>query len=159
MIEFKGSLTGNALKRLRENYFILFSSIISAATITGGVIISYIIGIEDIEHLRLVILLLTPVYLFSCIIVPYLFMKFDKSHIPKQITIKDGIISCVTDQIGTDSRKIEQIKIVKEYSDHYYIICKGLNIPPHFICQKDLLTQGTIEEFESLFAGKIKKCK
>lgn len=62
-----------------------------------------------------------------------------------------------TDEIGADRKKIEQIKEVKEYSEYYFIIFKGLNIPPHFICQKDLLTQGSLEEFENLFAEKIKK--
>lgn len=154
MIEFKGNITGSALKRLRKNYFKIMCGILSSAFIVCVVILNYIIGIED---WRLAILLLTPVYLILGILFPYLFMKFDKTHIPKQITINDDTILCVTDEIGADRKKIEQIKEVKEYSEYYFIIFKGLNIPPHFICQKDLLTQGSLEEFENLFAEKIKK--
>lgn len=154
MIEFKGYLTGSALKHLRKSYFKIICCVISIAFILCVVIMTCIIGIYE---WGLAILLLTPVYLIFCVLLPYLFMKFDKTHIPKQITINDNIIFCITDEIGADSRKLEQIKEVKDYSEYYVVICKGLNIPPHFICQKDLLTQGSIDEFESLFADKIKR--
>ena len=31
-------------------------------------------------------------------------------------------------------------------------------ISDKFICQKDLLTKGSLEEFERIFEGKIKRC-
>ncbi len=154
MIEFNGYLTGSALKHLRKCYFKIMCGVISIAFIICVVIMACIIGVEE---WGLTILLLTPVYLIFCVLFPYLFMKFDKTHIPKQITISNDTILCITDEIGADSRKIEQIKEVRDYSEYYVVICKGLNIPPHFICQKDLLTQGSIDEFESLFAVKIKR--
>lgn len=156
MIEFKGYLTGSALKHLRKSYFKIMCGVLSIAFIICVAIMISIIGI-DAEDWLLAILLLTPVYLIFCVLLPYLLMKFDKTHIPKQITINNNIIFCITDEIGADSRKIEQIKEVRDYSEYYVVICKGLNIPPHFICQKDLLTQGSIDEFESLLAGKIKR--
>lgn len=154
MIEFKGYLTRSALKHLRKSYFKVMWSVLSIAFVIGAAIISSII---HIEKWALAILLLIPVYIIFCVLCPYLIMRFDKTHIPKHITIKDDKILCITDEIGADSRKLEQIKEVKDYSEYYVVICKGLNIPPHFICQKDLLTQGSIDEFESLFADKIKR--
>lgn len=154
MIEFKGYITGSALKHLRKSYFKIMCSTISCAFILCVIIMTCIMKIEE---WILAILLLTPVFVIFCVLFPYFFMKFDKTHIPKQITINDDIILCITDEIGADSRKFEQIKDIKDYGEYYVIIYKSLNIPPHFICQKDLLAQGSIEEFEALFDGKIKR--
>ncbi len=53
---------------------------------------------------------------------------------------------------------ISDVKIVNDYGEFYELIFpweKGIN--NHFICQKDLLTKGSLDEFEALFEGKIKK--
>ena len=155
MIEFKGYLTGNALKQLRKNYFKLMWSIITVASLLCLIIMLYLL--LDVSFWHIAVLLIMPVYLVFPILFPYLFMKFDKTHIPKQISIQDDVIVCITDEIGPNSRKIELFKEVRDYGEYYYLKSKGLNIPPHFICQKDLLIQGSIEEFENLFAGKIKR--
>lgn len=156
MIEFKGYLTGKALKHLRKSYFKIMCGFISFAFVLCVVIMACILGVDD---WGLVILLLTPVYLIFSVLFPYLFMKFDKKHIPKKITINNDTILCITDEIGAERRKNEQIKEVRDYGEYYILINKGLDFHPHFICQKDLLTQGSIDEFESLFAGKIKRMK
>ena len=154
MIEFKGYLTRSALKHLRKSYFKVMWSILSIAFIIGAAIISSII---HIEKWALAILLLIPVYIIFCVLCPYLIMRFDKTHIPKHITIKDDMILCITDEIGAEGRKIGEVKVVRDYGEFYAVIFYGLNIHLHFICQKDLLTQGSINEFEELFAGKIKR--
>lgn len=47
----------------------------------------------------------------------------------------------------TDVRKLV------EYDDYYYIYYKNSSIP--IICQKNLLVEGTLEEFEKVFSCKI----
>ena len=48
---------------------------------------------------------------------------------------------------------LNEVKRVYDYRCWYYLeIDFG---DPYFICQKDLLTEGTLEEFEALFEGKI----
>ena len=47
----------------------------------------------------------------------------------------------------TDARKLV------EYDDYYYIYYKNSSIP--IICQKNLLIEGTLEEFEKVFSCKI----
>lgn len=47
----------------------------------------------------------------------------------------------------TDVRKLV------EYDDYYYIYYKNSSIP--IICQKNLLIEGTLEEFEKVFSCKI----
>ena len=53
-------------------------------------------------------------------------------------------------------RKIEEVDKVYDYGDWYFIT---FSFPKNrqFICQKDLIVEGTIEEFEALFADKL--CK
>ena len=50
-------------------------------------------------------------------------------------------------------KPIKKIKKVLDYEDCYYVIYGDMN--NCIVCQKDLLTEGTIEEFEALFQGKI----
>lgn len=53
------------------------------------------------------------------------------------------------------NRKISDIKRIDDNGDHYRIWFKATKISPYFICQKDLITQGTLEEFEEKFADLI----
>lgn len=54
---------------------------------------------------------------------------------------------------GEHFRMLNEVKRVYDYRYWYYLdIDFG---DPYFICQKDLLTEGTLEEFEALFEGKI----
>lgn len=46
-----------------------------------------------------------------------------------------------------------EVKKLVDYGKYYYILYGGVNRA--IICQKDLLVEGTIEEFENIFAGKI----
>lgn len=50
-------------------------------------------------------------------------------------------------------KPIKKIKKVLDYEDCYYVIYGDMN--NSIVCQKDLLTEGSIEEFETLFQGKI----
>jgi hypothetical protein len=50
---------------------------------------------------------------------------------------------------------MEGIKGVRDFGEYYVLIFRGLGNFSQIICQKDLLTNGTIEQFEELFDGKI----
>lgn len=52
-------------------------------------------------------------------------------------------------------KNISKIKSVLDYGDWYLITFKG-DITDNIICQKDLLVQGSIEDFENTFKDKIK---
>ena len=55
-------------------------------------------------------------------------------------------------------KPIKKIKKVLDYEDVYYIIYGDMS--NSIVCQKDLLEQGSIEEFKELFKDKIKqRCK
>ena len=52
---------------------------------------------------------------------------------------------------------MDEVKRVEDYGDFYRIIFYFPHCDRFCICQKDLITQGTIEEFEEMFAGYIVK--
>ena len=72
---------------------------------------------------------------------------------PKSITItKDEVwLEC---QSGTITRSLLDVKCVLDCGDWYYV---QFYFPHHkyFACQKDLIIEGTIEEFEEQFKGSI----
>lgn len=47
------------------------------------------------------------------------------------------------------------VKEVEDLGDSYRILFDFPGCSPMFLCQKDLITEGTIEDFEELFADKI----
>jgi hypothetical protein len=59
----------------------------------------------------------------------------------------------------TQTKTLSDIILGTEYTITPYTININKDEKCKFICQKDLLTEGTLEEFESLFEGKIIKKK
>lgn len=51
--------------------------------------------------------------------------------------------------------EIEDIKKIIDYGEFYKIVFYFPSMNSRFICQKDLITQGSIEEFEERFSDKI----
>ena len=52
-------------------------------------------------------------------------------------------------------KKMYDVKEVEDLGDSYRILFDFPGRSPMFLCQKDLITEGTIEDFEELFADKI----
>ena len=74
--------------------------------------------------------------------------------IPTTITIENDTIK----RSGVQSYRIVNTQDIKEILDmgsFYAVIFYFPNMDRRFICQKDLLIEGTIEEFEKLFEDKL----
>ena len=55
-----------------------------------------------------------------------------------------------------ECKRISDTKCVNDYGEFYELVFPlRAGISDSFICQKSLLTKGTLEEFEALFEGKI----
>ena len=76
--------------------------------------------------------------------------------LPNRIWLDEDYIYCQA-KAYLEQKCIDDVKRVYEYADFYELCFPFGNISIRFICQKSLLTQGTLEEFESLFKGKITK--
>lgn len=72
----------------------------------------------------------------------------------KRVTIDGNVLECEGDQFH-DIKSIDRVKSVIDYGEWYKIEFRLPGNSQRFICQKDLITQGTIEDFEKLFADKI----
>lgn len=72
----------------------------------------------------------------------------------KWVTIEGNDLECEGDQFH-ETKTMDQIKCVIDYGEWYKFEFRLPGNCQRFICQKDLITQGTIEDFEKLFADKI----
>lgn len=84
-------------------------------------------------------------------------LEIKQGEVTQRIYINDGLVNAVSCEGRTRSAQICAIKKVKDFGDYYAMTLPGICviISGYFICEKDLLTNGTIEQFEELFDGKI----
>lgn len=153
MIKFKGELSPESRKCLldRENRVACVCSIIVIIPFTA-IVISLAVSVD------LIFLLFIGVFIL--IIVMARLIKPGKDMYGKifphtiEILPDDDLFICEGDDLYKE-RKISDVKTVTDHGTFYRIHFYFPNLAPSYLCQKDLLVQGTIEEFEKLFKGKI----
>jgi len=77
-----------------------------------------------------------------------------KPMLPGKITVDNEYIEYISEQ-ATICRNVSDVKVVRDYDDFYDVISYFGKGSDFFVCQKDLLSCGTLEDFERLFEGKI----
>ena len=80
--------------------------------------------------------------------------KLKKLNFDTKITIEEGKI-CFHNLICDRIKPISKVKKVLDMGEWYYVIFKFGDISNSWICQKNLLIKGSLEEFEKLFEGKL----
>ena len=153
MIEFKGDLTGNARKFLlkeQRKLNLLFIWIVSILLGIGLIVVSILLSLWFLTGF----LFIAGFFLYTYCFTP---SKNElKIFMPKRV-----YIDLTENSIVHECEKMERfhmldsVEKVIDYGDWYYFIFSFEDRDPYFVCQKNLLTQGTIEEFEALFEGKI----
>ena len=156
MIEFMGRLTGNAFKYYKKTMIKTSQIVLLIAFGIAMPIMFFVfnsIGGVDLEFMLFTALLFVLTAIFS----PYLILIFAKGDVTRRIYINDGLVNAVSCEGRTRSAQICAIKNVKDFGDYYAMTLPGICaiVSVYFICEKDLLTNGTIEQFEELFDGKI----
>ena len=154
MIEFNGYLTGSAEKHFFKKSCILGQNImlVSVSLFLPPILSA---GIQKRNWI------LIALYCSLFVIIPML-ARIPKSKkekleiLPKRIFTEGDSIICVAGKY-TESRLIRDAKSVLDYGEFYEIVFPFRKISDKFICQKDLLCKGTLNEFELLFKGKVKK--
>ena len=158
MIQFRGEISENCkryiIKKEAKSYIISFS--FALLTIMAPITI-FSIQKLSIEWYWILILygLTSALILIMCIVTPFLAKKHD--YIPQKITIDDLSIVCEYEKIHFVKMVADVTKVI-DMGDWYQIVFTfntGSSPVGFFICQKNLITAGTIEEFETLFEGKI----
>lgn len=158
MIVFSGAITAkNELKieEVRKTFMLkVFSIFLAIWAILGFVCVHF--GIGDIKEI-LAYIILALVIITIILIIPIQKHRYNYIY---HITIDNEEIVCVDNVFKkTRRKKLKQIRKVIDAGECYYVIYKWGDIGNCIICQKDLIREGTIEEFEELFKGKIVKEK
>ena len=81
-----------------------------------------------------------------------------RQQMPIKVYTEDEYIITVNAK-EEEYKLIADVKRVNEFDEFYELVFPFGKVSQNFICQKDLLTKGTLEEFEVLFEGKIVKSK
>lgn len=161
MIEFMGEICEECKDiLLREQSLLGFivSTIIALFGIAVVLILVYIF------HWWEILFFIFPFVLIVIIATTAPFLQ--KKHFlelisPQKIVIdqEQGYISVMMGkQANTFNKSLEAIKLVIDRGEWYYLKLRFPKIGG-IICQKNLIVQGTIEEFETLFKNKIKEVK
>ncbi len=158
MIEFSGHLTGSAEKR----YFNKSRELVQYIALG-----SLAIGLLNYRTLAQLAQIWPPIkvtmYIFYgiCLLSPlWLRINIKNKHrlanTPHRIAIDDGYIICIADAFE-EGREVSDVKRVRDFGAFYELVFSFNRASYKFICQKDLLTQGSLEEFEKLFEGKLER--
>lgn len=156
MIEFNGYLTGKSQKFFCKQIVKLQQKIILFTLIPIFIILMIVFYLVfDVIALYPEVIISEIILSALALLLPNIQTKKEKEKItPQKVYIENDMIVSKSNA-AVDTRFMKDVKEVRDYGEFYYFVFKAYSY--RFVCQKDLLTQGTIEEFESLFAGKIKK--
>ncbi|MBR7116898.1 MAG: hypothetical protein IKC87_04235 [Clostridia bacterium] len=155
MIEFKGEMIGKAKKFILGRH----SKVQKIAFIgTAVVLLPVIIVLSILIEFPLGMLLYIPL----AMIVGFAFIPPSKSDqqtfVPKRLFIDTEEGTIVSQAEKRESfHMIEAVDEVVDYGEWYHFVFRFEDRDPYFVCQKSLLTEGTLEEFEQLFEGKIER--
>ena len=151
MIEFNGDITGNCQKYMlkRSSHLGRIGALITAVLFGIPAIIISIVW----DWIVIIILPVLCLFVFLAGATPE--PKTHSSILPTKVTIT------TTNEIISESesfhytRAIADVKEIVDLGEWYHIFFYPECRNGHFVCQKDLLTKGSIEEFEKIFEGKI----
>ena len=155
MIEFTGYITGKAEKRFVQKSRRI-GLIFSSFAILFALPIAFLIGKFVLHDDAFIYAMLAGL---SCIPLICFIPKGKKEHLsmlPKRIYTRDNHIVCVADKY-TDSKLISDVTKVLDHGEFYELCFPFGKISEKFICQKSLLSKGSLDAFERLFKGKIVK--
>lgn len=150
MIEFKGELSENCKKFIINNEAKLSRLSASIVSIPFAIAAVWISVAIDLFYLIII-----PGLLFIILVAG---VK-PKENIyglimTKRVAVIENSIECEGEEFYV-SRAVDQVKQVVDYGEWYKIDFYFPYKCQRFICQKDLIAQGTIEEFERIFFEKI----
>lgn len=151
MIEFKGELS-------EKNQKIMSNKIQRQPSITGGCVSSLILAVIVTVLMAEVDVIFAIGYIPCGFVIVVSFLPVPKKNwhlvCPQSVVIDDeGITS--TGIKFSDYRLLSQIKRIDDCGDYYKFWFEFPHQSPYFLCQKDLIVQGSNEEFEEMFADKI----
>ena len=153
MIRFLGELEGESRRFLLRRQSLLQMFIWGVSTVIVGVpIVAFALSWKMLILWCYVAYVV--IFMFICLLPPT--KQAQKTFMPKEVFIDltDEMIVQKSEK-NERFRELSSIKSVLDYGDWYYFKFYFGNKDQYFICQKSLLIEGTIDDFESLFEDKI----
>ena len=156
MIEFNGEINGDCKKFLLKKQI----KIQVRASLIVAILFTVPIILASIFWKPIALLMLLP-FVFA-IVFSALPPSRDNQRIfvPKRVYVNIDEQTIVHKCEKTERfHMLSSVKAVVDYGEWYYFVFEFEDRDPYFVCQKSLLTEGTLEEFEALFEGKIERRK
>lgn len=161
MIEFKGEQTGKCREFLFKKYGKIYRTIFLVTAVLFVIVGLWLSTLEGgfFDTLSKV------AFIGVVLMVVIAFLPFGKME-PKKVLAQRIYIDTEEETIirEHDSSDVKEVfhmlntvEKVLDYGEWYYFDFAYGDKDNCFACQKDLLTQGTLEEFEALFQGKIER--
>jgi len=169
MIEFYGELSAECKNDRGKRDAKLVAGLVLMSTIILGVPYM-ILEILDGSVVRPIVIVSVLIVTTILVLLSHKIKFFSRNKIfpqPAQfvnllrVTIDEQNISFTNASGGnkTRIRPIKKVRKVLDCGEWYYVYFKFGDISNAWVCQKDLLKKGTLEDFEKIFAGKIKRKK
>ena len=161
MFEFNGKISGVAEKHMWKESRITDMVIMTVGTtFTWPLVILVWQGVKSSMGFNILAIPISYA-LISYVMIPLLivvspYIMGEKGRIastPVKVFSDDEYIVCIYGDGNESYRNISNAKALNDYGEFYEICFNGKK--EKFLCQKNLLTKGTIKEFEALFEGKI----
>lgn len=153
MIEFNGELSEKG-KNYIANSSRKISVLVGFFVVTPFALVDVVYAI--VKHFYILLIFLIPL----AMVIAFSFIKPNKKSLslimPNRIIIQDEIIISEGENFHTE-KEIEEIKKIVDLGDFYRIYFFFPNYDFAFICQKNLITKGSIELFELKFKDLIER--
>ena len=152
MIKFEGTLCEQAKKLIVTKKRTSFL-VCQAVTVLVFLVIT-IFRVKNSSNPWAYVLGMTLFVILINLVLALTINKKSKWLFPISVSVDNGEIVYETERFR-ERYEFEKVKRVCDHGIFYEIIVSSHTL----ICQKDLLVEGTIEEFEALFDGKIERCE
>ena len=152
MIVFEGKLSEQSKKAINKNLTLLKFVSMMITSIIVAIPITFLVIKDDL--IWVVAYAFIPVLLIGgSLPVP---KKNEYLFCPTRIFIDSSKneLSVILNH-NKITRHFDDIVCVNDFGEHYKIKFKFPHKSIYFLCQKDLIVQGTLEEFETLFQDKL----
>ncbi len=160
MIVFSGKITNEIQTKIMKlrNTQIMILGLIIAAIIFPCLVAVCILTESENELLKYSILLLLMIIVFIGVGIPIskkklcfewdFYIRFENAVITIEFMHQNGAVQ---------RKCVSNVKKVIDFGEYFYLYFSRWDASNGLVCQKDLIIEGTIEDFEKLFEGKIKR--
>ncbi|MDR1939357.1 MAG: hypothetical protein LBQ40_00995 [Clostridiales bacterium] len=155
MIEFRGELSPESKSYVQKESSKLAVLSCLIVTIVVGIILIFVGALWE---WLVVAFIIVPVFMTIGAAIPKLNapIKVLDLYLPQKLIIEGETMSIEGKKLF-ETRLITEVKKVVDMGKCYYIKFNRLPLTPYFIFQKNLIVEGSLEDFEKLFESKIER--